>query len=225
MRAEGLLALKRLGYEGKGDITVISDGEDCLKRLKSALPQPATHILDWFHIAMKLRPIEQTAAWLARRLPPNEREELLGDIAAVRWRLWNGQSDRAIDLIGRMFHDLKADEQGSSTIVTLRGGLLNLCTYIEQNRGSITNYGARYREGKRIASTAAEASVNNLVAKRMVKKQQMRWSERGANLLLQVRVAIANGDLADRLAYQPPVQPGQILISPFVPIPLFQRAA
>lgn len=107
----------------------------------------------------------------------------------------------------------------------LRSGLLNLRTYIEQNRGSITNYGARYREGKRIASTAAEASVNNLVARRMVKKQQMRWSERGANLLLQVRVALANGDLADRLAYQPPIQSGQTLISPFVPVPLFQRAA
>jgi hypothetical protein len=225
MRAEGLLALKRLGYEGKGDITVISDGEDCLKRLKSALPQPATHILDWFHIAMKLRPIEQTAAWLARRLPPNEREELLEDIAAVRWRLWNGQRDRAIDLIGRLFHDLKADEQSSYTIVTLRGGLLNLRTYIEQNRGSITNYGARYREGRRIASTAAEASVNNLVARRMVKKQQMRWSERGANLLLQVRVALANCDLAERLAYRPPVLPRQTIISPFVPLPLFQRAA
>ena len=142
MRAEGLLALKRLGYEGKGDVTVISDGEDCLKRLKSALPRPAKHILDWFHIAMKLRPIEQTAGWMARRLPPNEREELLEDIAAVRWRLWNGQTDRAIDLIGRLFHDLKADEQGSSVIVTLRGGLLNLRTYIEQNRGSINNCGA-----------------------------------------------------------------------------------
>ena len=168
MRAEGLLALKRLGYEGKGEITVISDAEDCLKRLKSALPQTATHILDWFHIAMKLRPIEQTAAWLARRLPPDEREELLEDITAVRWRLWNGQTDRAIDLIGRLFHDLKAVEQGSTAIVPLRGGLLNLRTYIEQNRGSIANYSARYREGKRIASTAAEASVNNLVAKRMV---------------------------------------------------------
>lgn len=54
--------------------------------------------------------------------------------------------------------------------------------YIEQNRGSITNYGVRYREGKRIASTAAEASVNNLVARRMDKKLQMRWSERGASL-------------------------------------------
>jgi hypothetical protein len=188
---------------------VISDGEDCLKRLKSALPQPARHILDWFHIAMKLRPIEQTAAWLARRLPPDEREELLEDITAVRWRLWNGQTDRAIDLIGRLFQDLKSDEQGSSAIVPLRGGLLNLRIYVEQNGGSITNYGARYREGRRIASTAAEASVNNLVASRMVKKQQMRWSERGANLLLHVRVTLANGDLAERLGYEPPIQPRQ----------------
>ena len=33
MWGEGLLALKRLG--GKGDITVVSDGEDYLKRSKS----------------------------------------------------------------------------------------------------------------------------------------------------------------------------------------------
>ncbi len=53
----------------------------------------------------------------------------------------------------------------------------------------------------------------------------MRWSERGANLLLQVRVALANCDLAERLAYRPPVLPRQTIISPFVPLPLFQRAA
>jgi hypothetical protein len=55
---------------------------------------------------MKLRPIEQTSKWLARRLPPDEQEEFLEDIAAVRWRLWNGQTERAIDLIDRLFHDL-----------------------------------------------------------------------------------------------------------------------
>lgn len=175
MKAEGLLAIKRLGNESKGEITVISDAEDNLKRLKSAFPQPTTHILDWFHIAIKLHPIELTAEFVARRMP--------------------------------------SDERGA-----------NLRVYIEQNRGSIANCGARYREGIRIATTSAEASVYNLVAKRMVKKQQMRWSESGANLLLQVRVAVANGDLAEPLAYQPPIQPRQIIISPFVPVPLFQRA-
>jgi hypothetical protein len=93
--------------------------------------------------------------------------------------------------------------------------------YLEQNQGLIANYGARFRKGKRIASTAAAASISNLVAKRMVKKQQMRWSELGANLLLKVRVALANGNLAERLAYRPPLQPRQTIISPFVPIPLF----
>jgi hypothetical protein len=50
MSAERLLALKRLGYAGKGDITVISDGEECLKRLKSVLPQPAKHTVDWCRV-------------------------------------------------------------------------------------------------------------------------------------------------------------------------------
>jgi hypothetical protein len=49
-----------------------------------------------------------------------------------------------------------------------------LRSYIEQNRDLIANYGARYREWKQIASTSAKAGVNNLVARRMVKKQQMR---------------------------------------------------
>jgi hypothetical protein len=187
--------------------------------------EPARRILEWCHIAMKLRPIEQIAGRSARRLPPNGREEVLEDIAAVRRRLWNGQTDRAIDPIGRLFHDLKADERASPAIVTLRGGLSNLRIYIEQNRGSIAGCGARYREGKRIAAAAAEARVNDLAARRMAEKRQMRWPERGANPLLQVRTALANGSRADRLAYQPPIQPGQTLISPFGPVPLFRRAA
>ncbi|MCA0273870.1 MAG: hypothetical protein LCH69_17650 [Proteobacteria bacterium] len=225
MRAEAQHALTRLGYQGKGEITVITDGAECLKPLKTALPQPAEHILDWFHIAMKLRPIEQTAAWLTQRPWPDAVRDLAEKVASVKWRLWNGQTDRALDLIDHLFHHGSSVEQGSTVIRQLRYGLMSLRTYIEQNHGSVANYGARYRAGKRIASTSAEASVNNLVARRMVKKQQMRWSEQGANLLLQVRVALADGDLEERLAYRPPVQPWRPIISPFVPVPLFQRAA
>jgi len=86
-------------------------------------------------------------------------------MTAVRWRLWSAQADRAVDLVRRLFHELKADDQGSTAILSLQGGLLNLRTYIQQNRGLIANFSARYREGKRIASTAAEASVSNLVSK------------------------------------------------------------
>ena len=45
-------------------------------------------------------------------------------------------------------------------------------------------------------STAfVESTVNYVVSKRMVKKQQMRWSQRGAHLLLQVRTQVLNEDL------------------------------
>jgi hypothetical protein len=39
--------------------------------------------------------------------------------------------------------------------------------------------------------------VNRVIERRMTKKQQMRWSRRGAHLLLQVRLAVLEGDLQD----------------------------
>ena len=35
-----------------------------------------------------------------------------------------------------------------------------------------------------------ESTVNQVVSKRMVKKQQMGWSQRGAHLLLQIRTHV-----------------------------------
>jgi hypothetical protein len=72
------------------------------------------------------------------------------------------------------------------------------------HQSPIINYGARYRSGRRIATALAESAVSSPVARRMVKKQQMQWSKRGAHLLLQVRAAVLNGDLRERLTYEPP---------------------
>ena len=67
-------------------------------------------------------------------------------------------------------------------------------TYIENNAGFIPNYGERYRQGERISTGFVESTVNPVVSKRMVKKQQMRWSQRGAHLLLQIRTRVLNGE-------------------------------
>ena len=40
-----------------------------------------------------------------------------------------------------------------------------------------------------------ESTVNQVISRRMVKKQQMLWTPRGAHLLLQVRTKVLNGDL------------------------------
>ncbi len=50
--------------------------------------------------------------------------------------------------------------------------------------------------GETISTSFVESTVNQVVSKRMVKKQQMRWSPQGAHLFLQVRTRILNDDLA-----------------------------
>jgi hypothetical protein len=72
-----------------------------------------------------------------------------------------------------------------------------LYTFIDHNRAFIPNDGERYRHGERISTGFVESTVNDVVSKRMVKKQQMRWSQRGAHLLLQIRTRVLNGDWED----------------------------
>ena len=61
----------------------------------------------------------------------------------------------------------------------------------------ITNYGERYRNGEAIATGFVESAVNQIISKRFVKKQQMRWTKRGTHLLLQVRVKVLNNELRE----------------------------
>ncbi len=57
------------------------------------------------------------------------------------------------------------------------------------------NYAERHRAGLRVGTSITEGTANFLVSRRMAKSQQMRWSRRGADLLLQVRCAVYNGTL------------------------------
>jgi len=73
-----------------------------------------------------------------------------------------------------------------------------LRSYIENNEGALIDYGQRYRAGKSISTSRAEGTVNQLVSARMNKRRQMRWSPRGDQRVLQVRVAVLDG----RFGYQ-----------------------
>lgn len=55
-------------------------------------------------------------------------------------------------------------------------------TYMHSNQAFIPNCGDRYRYGKIISTAFVESAVNQVVSKRFVKKQQMRWTKAGAYL-------------------------------------------
>lgn len=67
--------------------------------------------------------------------------------------------------------------------------------YITVNRSFIPNYGDRYRNGEHIATGFIESTINQVVSKRFGKHQSMRWTERGAHLLLQMRTRTLNDEL------------------------------
>jgi hypothetical protein len=67
--------------------------------------------------------------------------------------------------------------------------------YIAANVEFIPDYGDRYRNEETITTAFVESAVNQVVSKRMVKRQPMRWSQKGAHLLLQVRTQVLNQEL------------------------------
>ena len=85
-----------------------------------------------------------------------------------------------------------AHESKDDNTRKLLKGVMELHTYVERNGQFLPNYGERYRNGERIASGFVESAVNQVVSKRMVKLQQMQWSQRGAHLLLQIRTPVLN---------------------------------
>jgi hypothetical protein len=68
---------------------------------------------------------------------------------------------------------------------------------LESNAQYLVNYGWRYRRGMPISSIG-ESAGNEVVSLRCAKKRQMRWTNKGAHLLVQVRVAVLNGELKVR---------------------------
>jgi hypothetical protein len=182
------------GLQMNQDIAFLSDGNDTLRALQREMSPKATHILDWFHLTLKLTVLEQYGKGLVQC------EAVLGEgirekIARLKWSLWHGQVDKALSKIDDLESSIAPFNEMYARFNSLVKALAALRTYIVNNRHLIPNDGQRYRHGEAIASGFVESTVNEVVSKRFCKKQQMQWSKPGAHLLLQTRVKTLDGEL------------------------------
>jgi hypothetical protein len=96
------------------------------------------------------------------------------------------------------WHDVAGaleDNPTSASLRKLAATLGEFATCITNNIGHIVNYGERFRADERISTGFVESAVNQIVDTRFDKRQSMRWTPRGAHLLLQTRTRVLNGDL------------------------------
>ena len=120
---------------------------------------------------------------------------------------------RSLELIGETLVRLEATAQTASpnapaaakVVVVLR----SLETYVSGQYDMIIDYATARGSDEPISTATTESTVQWLLHRRMGANQQMRWSPRGAHLMLKVRTSVVNGtfnqDLgnAERWALRP----------------------
>jgi hypothetical protein len=99
--------------------------------------------------------------------------QLEEDLARINWKLWNGNSIEALELINRFEIDVSDIGVDHPNLRKFEVLAREFGFYIASNTASLINYGERYRTGERIYSAFVEATVNAVVSKRFAKKQQM----------------------------------------------------
>jgi len=184
------------GFQLNQNITFFSDGGDNVRELQLYLSPHAEHVLDWFHITMRITQLRQKVKGLPSLahdfLDPDQIDR---DLESIKWYLWHGNVTVALERINFLFTDLEefGDEQPKWR--KLCHAVSEFLTYIRNNQVYIPNYGERHHYGEYISTGFVESAVNQIISKRFVKKQQMRWTKRGAHLLIQVRTQVLDEQL------------------------------
>jgi hypothetical protein len=194
--------LHGLGATPTTPVTILSDGAEGPRSLgEAACVGPTHHVLDWFHLSMRIQHVARAASSWPDELDDDRKAgaRLTETIERIRWRLWHGQVQRSLDLMGETKATLEATAETVSpaTQAALKVARLlsDLETYVCGQSDIIIDYATARRRKEPISTAITENTVQWLLHRRMNAQQQMRWSPRGAHLMLKVRCAVMNGTL------------------------------
>jgi len=165
-----------------------------VRALTELVTPEAEHVLDWFHITMRLTVLSQYARGVAHH-DAAEGARLLASLDSIKWLLWHGNQHRAGEEIAFFKDDVDDLEMGYPNLGKFKRVAHEFAVYIASNAASLINYGERYHAGERISSCLAESTVNAVISRRFAKRQQMQWTRRGAHLLLHTRTRTLDGTL------------------------------
>ena len=194
-------ALAAAGVNEATPATVLCDGDAGLWRMQRATLPDATVVLDWWHIAIRFEHALRTARGLGAG--GSHADHAVGAIDRAKWRLWHGRWTGCRRKLAGLYRWTKRQHvRDVAGIDRLQRHLTDLLAYLERNEGTLVHYAARRRCGEPISTAFVESAVNEIVAKRMNKKQQMRWNRATVQPFLDVRCAVLDDTLEDAFRHR-----------------------
>jgi hypothetical protein len=192
-------ALAAAGVGADTPATVLCDGDAGLWRLQREALPGAMIVLDWWHAAVRFEHALQAARGLgAGTADPHLADEAVRGLERAKWRLWHGRwtgCRRKLTALCRWTK--RTPMRDVAGIGRLQRHASELLGYLERNQAALVHYAARRRRGEPISTAFVESAVNEIVAKRLNKRQQMRWSRASVQPFLDVRTAVLNDTLED----------------------------
>jgi len=199
-------ALAAAGVHADSPATVLCDGDAGLWRLqREALPD-ATVVLDWWHAAVRFEHALQAARGLGTgTADAHLASKAVRGLERAKWRFWHGRwpgCRRRLAALCRWTE--RRHRRDVAGIGRLQQRASELLGYLERNEDALMHYATRHRQGEPISTAFVESAVNEIVAKRMNKKQQMRWNRATVQPFLDVRTALLNNTFEDAFRHRYP---------------------
>ncbi len=122
-------------------VVFLSDGGDTVRDLQHYLSPESEHLLDWFHITMRLTVMRQMIKGITAELTPGDKypetaswlADLEKHLESVKWNLWHGNVPHALQRIDDLDDDLEMQEENPANRKKLEKAVREFRSYIGAN--------------------------------------------------------------------------------------------
>jgi hypothetical protein len=126
--------LKAQGMQANQQVTFLTDGGADVRELPLYLNPQAEHLIDWFHITMRLTVLGQ----MTKGLDLQTARAAAGELERLKWFLWHGNADRALHVINGLKIDLDTEHPPRDSASSTRSSPSSATTSTRTPPGSPT---------------------------------------------------------------------------------------
>jgi hypothetical protein len=157
--------LKSQGMQENQQVVFMSDGGEDVRRVQQYLHPFSEHLLDWFHITMRLTVLQQQVKGLQQERPQTG-VEVSKQLESIKHYRWHGNTPEALELLTSLSIEMDMIREHSAPAAKVATGVADFQTYIKNNCEFIPNFGDRWRQGERISTGFVESTINQVVSRR-----------------------------------------------------------